>query len=96
VIVERPSPCYRIERLDDILKVPADLRPALFRDLETALLTHELVYGELAQQVGIGSLLWSDDGSSDVTMQTPDGQTLFELHVHEGEEKPPEGGSRGA
>lgn len=85
---------YRIATLDDILQVPADARPRLFRDLETALLTHELVYGEFAQRTPIGELSWMDDDDRGVKITDSDGHLRFELKVET--KKPPEGGSHEA
>lgn len=77
-------PTYAIDRIQDILRVPVEARQALFRDLEVALLTHELVQGAAAADVEIGEILWIDDGDSSVKVTGQDGGTMFSLEVIKG------------
>lgn len=72
-------PTYRIQTVTDMLKVPADRRSAMLRDLETALLTHELAFGDEAQSVAI-NMTWTDDDDRSVDISA-NGKPLLSLKV---------------
>lgn len=76
---------YRIETLSDMLKVPADRRAAMFRDLETALELHEFTFGEEAATTPLTEITWTDDGDPSVALSDTDGNHILTLEVTEQE-----------
>jgi len=72
---------YRIESINDFLAIPAERRQACFRELELALLTHELAFGDGAQVAPVGVLHWTDDSNASVELQDIAGQQMLRLEV---------------
>lgn len=64
---------YRIETISDLLKVPGEKRTACLREIEYSLSLHELAYGEEAEKVDMGAILWTDDGIKTVSLNDKDG-----------------------
>lgn len=71
---------YELRTIQDLLKVPAGRRQACFRDLEYALLVHELALGECVGEATMGVLKWVDDGDCSVDMSLND-KPLLSLKV---------------
>lgn len=77
-------PTYRIETLADMLKVPAERRGDMLRELELALLTHEFS-ASLAADTGIdwpplAAMTWTDDGDH-ATHVSANGDPLLSVRV---------------
>jgi hypothetical protein len=78
------SATYRIETLQDLLRVPLERRAACFRDMGTSLALHELAFGEKAASIGIGAIIWTDDDNMSVALQQPDGSAILTMTVEKG------------
>jgi CO dehydrogenase/acetyl-CoA synthase delta subunit len=70
---------YRIDRVADLLEVPAEKRHECIRQLEYALELHEFAYGERAAEVQFVAT-WTDDGSKDVSLEL-NGEPLLTLAI---------------
>lgn len=80
----QPAPSYRIGTVADILKVPADRRRDMLRELETMLLTHEFS-ASLGADVGVewpplAGFDWTDDGDHS-THVSLNGKPLLTLSI---------------
>ncbi len=62
---------YRLERIVDILQVPADRRPDCMKELLYGLSLAELTGAQL-----LGPMHWTDDGDLSSTLKDPDGAEL--------------------
>lgn len=91
-MTEKSSPqpaheAYQIQTLTDMLKVPAERRAAMFRELELALLTHEFAFGEDAEKA-MCTMTWTDDGDRTVDISA-NGKPLLTLKVEKKSEAIP-------
>lgn len=76
---------YRIETITDMLKVPADRRPAMLRDIETMLLMQDFVCGGDSPLAVIGAITWTDDGDPSVSILDDDDKPVLTLEITEQE-----------
>ena len=68
---------YVIKTLNDLLKVPPERRRDLFDEIEQGLLLYELAWGDDdPDDHEPMEFTWTDDGLSDTTLSTPDGDVL--------------------
>ncbi|HEY1129154.1 MAG TPA: hypothetical protein VGF12_07105 [Roseateles sp.] len=79
-----PAPAYRIETVGDMLKVPAERRSDMLREIEQALLFHEFS-ASLATDCGmdfppLSGLDWTDDGDRSTHLQA-NGKPLLSMKV---------------
>lgn len=72
---------YKIEKISDLLAVPADRREACMRDLLYGLALHEMAFGEDAQKALIGAVEWTDDDDHSATLHDPDGGIILSLNI---------------
>ena len=72
---------YQIEKIRDLLAVPIDRREACVRELLYGLELHELTYGNDAQNVLFGSMLWTDDDGHSVSLCDPGGTAILSLKI---------------
>lgn len=70
-------PTYKIDRIEDLLKVPADRRAACVRELLYAL---ELLEFSGAESLG-QPMDWTDDGDASATLYGADGEQIVKLRV---------------
>lgn len=76
------SQTYVIKTLNDLLKVPADRRRALFDEIEQGLLLYELAWGDdEPEDHEPMAFEWTDDGCRDTSLTLPDGTTYMKLKV---------------
>ena len=69
---------YKIETLNDFLKVPANRLDACFKDFKYALATHQVVLGSAFIFPGF---VWTDDGNHSVSINDQDGDLVVKLEV---------------
>lgn len=73
----REPATYVIKTLADMLKVPAERRPDLFKEIEQGLLLCELAWDpEDPDRHEPLEFTWTDDRCRDTTLSTPDGDVL--------------------
>lgn len=82
-------PTYRIETVADMLKVPAERRGDMLRELEQALLFHEFS-ASLATDSGIefppiAGLDWTDDSDRSTHLRV-NGETVLSMKVTKAED----------
>lgn len=70
---------YQIERIADLLQVPADRREQCVKELLLALLLSEFAEAEL-----LGPLTWADDGDMSCSLDDPSGNAQLSLEVRHG------------
>lgn len=72
---------YRIESLDDIVKLPSECIDNFCRDLRYAIEMHHFVWGEGSENVAFGPMTWTDDNNPSVTLHDKEGAELVSLKV---------------
>ena len=76
---------YKIDRITDLLKVPAERRTDCLRELEYALCLHELAFGEDAANVEVGPMRWTDDGDRRITLHGASQEPMLTLQITDAE-----------
>ena len=75
---------YTLTKISDLLSVPIESREDCVRNLLYLLAVHELAFGDKAQEIEIGSMLWRDDGDHSVSIKDPGGAVVLSLKVSKG------------
>jgi len=76
---------YAIDRIADLLAVPADRRADCLRQIEYALSLHELACGDQPDLIRFGSIEWTDDGEGHVSIHDAANREVLALIVTKGE-----------
>jgi hypothetical protein len=73
---------YLIWTVGDILQVPPERRASMFKELELALLAHELTFGDMAKKAFRDApMRWTDDGEKSVKITDRNGNGILHLSV---------------
>ena len=73
---------YRIEKIADLLRVPADRRAACVRNVLYALDLHELAFGGVPDAPAFGAVEWTDDDDLSVdVVSAEDGSSFLKLEI---------------
>jgi hypothetical protein len=78
---------YRIETLNDLLKVPSDKLDECLRGIQYAIELHHLAFGVDGAGTPINSITWKDDGDMSVRVSDMDGNPVLALEVTEAEQE---------
>ncbi len=72
---------YEIRTINDLLRVPAEKRDACLRQIQYALVLHELAFGKDSQKVGLDVITWADDADRTVRLLDDNENEIVTLRI---------------